>query len=152
MLQVVEIIRQYYVKIPVIQSQSVSGTIQVTVEKRDVIKNPDLMGIWILQNLSKNNLLRIEGCGLAIKTFGNNKPFSNSKIYNLKCMQEFRDTRKQKSGRLGAKHHWEKEPSKKDILKKLAIKSKSELKGFLDESENSSMVFTETLSTLLKEY
>lgn len=124
----------------------------MTVEKRDVIKNPDLMGIWIEQNLSKNNLLLIEGCGLAIKTFGNHKPFSNSKIYHLKCMQKFKDVRKQESGRLGAKHHWEKEPSKKDILKKLAVKSKSELKELLDETENSSMIFTETLSALSKRY
>ena len=136
----------------VLQSKSVSDTVQVTVDKRDVIKNPNLMGIWVQQNLSKNNLSHIEGCSLAIKTFGNNKPFSNSTIYRLGCMQKFKDKRKQESGKLGAKHHWEKEPSKKDILKRLAVKSKSELKELLDESENSSMVFTETVSALLKEY
>ena len=118
----------------------------------DVIKNPKLMGVWVEQNLRKNNLVRIEGCSLAIKEFGNNNPFSNGTIYNLECMQIYKDRRKQENGRSGAISHWKKEPTKEQLLKKIAKISKSELKQIVDESENSGRIFTETLHVLSKRY
>ena len=110
------------------------------------------MGMWVEQNLKKNNKVRIEGCSLAIKEFGNNNPFSNGTIYNLECMQIYKDRRKQENGRSGAINHWKKEPTKEQLLKKLAKNSKSKLKQFVDESEDSVRPFTETMHVLSKEY
>ena len=118
----------------------------------DVIKNPELMGMWVEQNLKKNNLVRIEGCSLAIKEFGNNNPFSDYKIYSLECMQIYKDRRKQESGRVGGINHWKKEPTKEQLLKKLAKNSKSKLKQIIDESEDSGRIFTESMHVLSKRY
>ena len=118
----------------------------------DVIKNPELMGMWVEQNLKKNNLVRIEGCSLAIKEFGNNNPFSNAVIYKLECIQIYKDRRKQENGRIGGINHWNKELTKQQLLKKLAKNSKSKLKQFVDESEDSGRIFTETMHVLSKEY
>ena len=118
----------------------------------DVCNDIKLMGMWVEQNLKKNNKVRIEGCSLAIKEFGNNNPFSNGTIYNLECMQIYKDRRKQENGRSGAINHWKKEPTKEQLLKKLAKNSKSKLKQIVDESEDSGRIFTETMHVLSKEY
>ena len=129
-----------------------SDVLHVTVSKEDVIKNHDLMGIFIENHLKKNNLPTMTGCAEAVKIFDGYKGLSCSKIHELECMERFKDTRKQFSGKLGAKNHWEKESSKQEILNKLAKKPKSQLKQLLDASADSSLMFNETFNSLAKRY
>ena len=124
----------------------------VLLTRDDVISDPSLMSIWVDQNLSKNNMLRIEGCALAIKEFGNDNPFSNKSIYRLDCMQRYKDSRKQSQARKGAMSHVLEEPTKKQLLSKISKLPKSKLKSIVDESANSSEMFSESLVSLSREF
>lgn len=122
----------------------------VFLTRDDVISDPSLMSLWVDQNLSKNNMLRIEGCALAIREFGNDNPFSNKSIYRLDCMQRYKDSRKQKQARKGAMSHTE--PTKKQLLSRISKLPKSKLKIIADESANSSEMFSESLVSLSREF
>ena len=129
-----------------------SDVIQVSVSKEDVIKNHKLMGIFIENHLKKNNLPKMTGCAEAVKIFDGCRGLSSTQIHNLECMEKFKDTRKQFAGKLASKSHWNKEPSKQEILNKLAKKPKSQLKQLLEASADSSLMLSETFSSLAKRY
>ena len=136
----------------VVQSLFVSDVIQVTVRKEDVINNHDLMGVFIENYLKKNNLPMMTGCAEAVRIFNGVRGLSTGQIHRLECMEKFKDKRKQFSGKLSAHSHWNKEPTKKEILNRLAKKPKSQLKQLLDASADSSLMFNETFVSLTKRY
>ena len=84
--------QQLSIKILLVKRIVVSS-IQVMLSKDDVIDNPELMGMWVKQNLGMRS--KMEGCALAKQNFGNGSPFSNTKIEKLECMKEFKDKRRQ---------------------------------------------------------
>jgi len=125
---------------------------QVTVSKEDVINNHELLGVFIENHLKKNNLPMMVGCAEAVRIFEGVRGLSSPNIHLMECMQKFKDTRKQFSGKLASSAHWSKEPTKQEILNRLAKKPKSQLKQFLDASEDSSMMLNETFNSITKRY
>lgn len=130
----------------------VSSFLEVSVTRQDVMNNPDLIGVWIRQNLKKQNKLKFEGCAMAVEEFGNDNPWSDAKVRGLASLQGFKDIRRQESGRKGAEKRWSKEESKESLIKKLSKIPKSKLKELINESESSSQVLSETFGSLLKEF
>ena len=126
--------------------------LQATVSKEDVINNHELLGIFIENHLKKNNLPIMVGCAEAVRIFEGCRGLSSSRIHTLECMVKFKDTRKQFSGKLASSAHWSKEPTKQEILNRLAKKPKSQLKQFLDASADSSLMLNETFDSLTKRY
>lgn len=124
----------------------------VLLSREDIVKDPELMSVWVEQNLSKNNLAVMEGCAFAIKEFGNNRPFSNIFIYRLECMEKYKDKRKQLPGKIGGMSHTTTAITKKQLLSKLSKLPKSKLKSIVNESENSSVMFSESMDVLSREY
>ena len=129
-----------------------SDVLQVTVSREDVINNHELLGIFIENHLKNNNLPMMVGCAEAVRIFEGCKGLSCTRIHELKCMDKFKDTRKQLQGKLASSKYWSKEPTKQEILNKLAKKPKSQLKQFLDASADSSLMLNETFDSLTKRY